>query len=95
MSLLPMLFSDWWEDLDSPHSVSHQHFGLPIDPADLAERIIHQAPSRSEVVLFKPRYSRSSSRYHPFLQSLAKRGNHGVSTVTPDKNKFNIQLGKN
>lgn len=94
MSLVPLLFSDWWEDLDRPHHVFDQHFGLPIDPADLADRLLRHAPSRSEMVLFKPRHARAS-RYHPFLQSLAKRGNRGVSTVTPDKDKFSIQLDVN
>ncbi|XP_008202211.1 protein lethal(2)essential for life [Nasonia vitripennis] len=89
MSLVPLLFSDWWEDLDRPHNLFDQHFGLPLDPEDLAERI---AP-RSELLLYKPgKLRHRSSRYHPFLHSLMRRSGRGSSTVTPDKDKFVVTL---
>lgn len=87
MSLLPLIFSDWWEDLDRPHSLFDQHFGLPIDTDDLV------APTRTELMLYKPNRlaRRHSSRYHPFLQSLMKR-NKGSSVVSADKDKFKVTL---
>lgn len=92
MSLVPLLFSDWWEDLDRPHRLSDQHFGLSLDPGDLAERI---APSSLDLLSFRPnklRYNRSA-RYHPFLHSsLVKRSGKGASTVAADKDKFVVTL---
>ncbi|KAJ8679693.1 hypothetical protein QAD02_015480 [Eretmocerus hayati] len=90
MSLVPLLFSDWWEDLDHPHSVLDQHFGLPINREELINRL---APSTSEILLYKPsRAQRRTSRYHPFLQSLLKKSSKGASTVSPDKDNFTVSL---
>ena len=87
MSLVPLLFSDWWEDLDRPHQLFDQHFGMPVDPDDLLGRI---AAPRTEMVLYKPGRLRNRSRYHPY--SLLRRGNRGASTVAPDKDKFSVTL---
>ena len=90
MSLLPLLYSDWWEDLDHPHSVFDQHFGLSLNPEDIIDRI---TPSTSELLLYKPsRLHRASSRFHPFLHSLMKRSGRGASTVSADKDKFKVTL---
>jgi crystallin alpha B len=88
MSLVPLLFSDWWEDLDRPHHIFDQHFGLPLNTDDIVDRI---APSRSELLLYKPNRLRARSRFHPFLHSLMKRG-RGSSTVSADKDKFQVTL---
>ncbi|XP_058796928.1 protein lethal(2)essential for life-like [Phymastichus coffea] len=83
MSLVPLLFSDWWNDLDRPHSLFDQHFGLSLDPKNVI------SPSRSELVLYKPNRLRLGSRFHPY--NLLKR-NRGSSTLTPDKDKFLVTL---
>lgn len=90
MSLVPLLFSDWWQDLDEPHTVFDQHFGLPLNPEDIMDRL---SPSRSHLMLYKPsRLNRTTSRYHPFLHALMKKGGHGKSTVSADKDKFKVTL---
>lgn len=83
MSLMPLLFSDWWNDLDRPHHLLDQHFGLSLDPEDVI------SPSRSELVLYRPNRLRHASRFHPY--SLLKKS-RGSSTVAADKDKFLVTL---
>ncbi|XP_015609636.1 protein lethal(2)essential for life [Cephus cinctus] len=85
MSLLPLVFSDWWEDLDRPHSVFDQDFGLHVTPSDLL-------PLSSDVWAVRP-YRKRLYRYRPYDRSLAKRSaTSGVSTVQPNKDKFELTL---
>ncbi|KZC10004.1 hypothetical protein WN55_01041 [Dufourea novaeangliae] len=35
MSLLPLLFSAWWAELDRPHRLMDQNFGLGLTPEQL------------------------------------------------------------
>ncbi|KAK2587083.1 hypothetical protein KPH14_002854 [Odynerus spinipes] len=91
MSLLPALFSDWWEDLDRPHQLLGQHFGLPIDPDTLFAEAFE--PARTDVLLYRPPMSRRSKRrYHPFSGALARKSSRGTSTVAADKDKFLVTL---
>lgn len=86
MSLIPMLFSDWWEDLDRPHRLWDQHFGTTIDPDDLNDL-------DADVLAYRPhRRGRRHHHHHPFLKSLNKRYGRGVSTVQADKDKFQVTL---
>lgn len=87
MSLIPMLFSDWWEDLDQPHRLWDQHFGTTIDSDDLNDL-------DADVLVYRPhrRGRRHHHHHHPFLKSLNKRHGRGVSTVQADKDKFQVTL---
>ncbi|OAD53802.1 Protein lethal(2)essential for life [Eufriesea mexicana] len=87
MSLIPMLFSDWWEDLDQPHRLWDQHFGTMVDPDDLNDL----DSLGTEVLLYRPQ-RRAKRRYHPFLRSLTRRYGRGTSTVQADKDKFQVTL---
>lgn len=82
-----MLFSNWWEDLDRPHRIADQYFGMP--PSELLRSAI--APPESEIVVFRPS-RRHSLNYHPYERRLASRRSSGVSTVQPDKDKFQVSL---
>ncbi|XP_031836307.1 protein lethal(2)essential for life [Nomia melanderi] len=86
MSLIPILFSDWWEDLDRPHRLWNQYFGTGIDPDDIL-----LDGELSETLLYRPTPRRNNRRYHPFWRASARKG-HGASTVKPDKNKFEVTL---
>lgn len=88
MSLLPMLFSSWWEALDRPHRLFDQHFGLPLSPDDLPRAL---SPLDNEIVVIKPR-RRMSHRYQPYERALERSSGSGVSTVQADKNKFQVTL---
>lgn len=87
MSLIPMLFSDWWEDLDQPHRLWDQHFGTTVDPDDLNDL----DSLCTEGLLYRP-HRRAKRRYHPFLRSLTRRYGRGTSTVQAGKDKFQVSL---
>ncbi|XP_033211418.1 protein lethal(2)essential for life-like [Belonocnema kinseyi] len=86
MSLLPVLFSDWWEDLDRPHRLFDQHFGINLRPEDLLENI---APSSDQILIYRPNRSVSRRRYRPYTRP---RQDRGASTVQADKDKFMVTL---
>lgn len=86
MSLLPMLFSNWWEDLDRPHRLFDQHFGLGLSPDDLPSS---WTPYDTDVLVIRPR--RQLHRHHPYDRSLSRKSS-GASTVQADKNKFQVTL---
>ncbi|PBC26318.1 hypothetical protein APICC_01374 [Apis cerana cerana] len=91
MSLIPMMFSDWWEDLDRPHRLWDQHFGTAIDLDDFNDL----DSLGSEVLLYRPhKRGRRHHRHnhHPFLKAFNKRHGRGTSTVQADKDKFQVTL---
>ncbi|CAB0039288.1 unnamed protein product [Trichogramma brassicae] len=85
MSLVPLLFSDWWEDLDRPHRILDQDFGLGLHPEQLV------CPRRLE--LYVPRRSAHQPNYlRPWAELLRGADQGGVSTVEADKDKFQVTL---
>lgn len=82
MSLVPLLFSDWWEDLERPHRLLDQNFGLGLYPEQLL------SPNRMELYL-QPR--RKLSYYRPWAD-LLRTSEGGTSTVQADKDKFQVVL---
>ncbi|KAK2579617.1 hypothetical protein KPH14_010908 [Odynerus spinipes] len=86
MSLLPMLFSNWWEGLNRPHRLFDQHFGSALSPDDLPSS---WTPYDTDVLILGPR--RHLRRHHPYDRSLSRKTS-GTSTVQPDKNKFQVTL---
>ncbi|KAI4498767.1 hypothetical protein M0802_006234 [Mischocyttarus mexicanus] len=85
MSLLPLLFSDWWEDLDRPHRILDQNFGLALTPEQLVT-----IPSRME--LLRPRERCPMGYYRPWAEMIRQKNNGGSSEVTADKDKFQVVL---
>lgn len=82
MPLIPMLFSHWWEDLDRPHRMWDQNFGMGLHHEDLL-----RAGEPSLMIRPRTQYQ----HYHPYgLNHTRKSG--GVSTVHADKNKFQVNL---
>ncbi|KZC10001.1 PREDICTED: protein lethal(2)essential for life-like [Dufourea novaeangliae] len=88
MSLIPTLFSSWWEDLEKPHRLFAQDFGLPLGPEDLP--ISALVPYDSEMLVLRPR-RRGLYRYQPYEKSIDRKS-RGSSTVQSDKNKFQVTL---
>ncbi|KYN18547.1 PREDICTED: protein lethal(2)essential for life [Trachymyrmex cornetzi] len=91
MSLVPLLFSDWWEDLEYPHRVFDQNFGLGVHPDQLThpnilERFALQQPSRR----LRPGHMMYYNR--PWGELLRSREDGGISTVKADKDKFQVML---
>ena len=87
MSLLPMLFSNWWEDLERPHRLFDQHFGLSLNCDDLPTSLV---PYDADILVVTPR-RRGLQRFQPYERAV-NRKNSGVSTVQADKNKFQVTL---
>lgn len=51
MSLIPMLFFNWWEDLNRPHRLWDQHFGTTVD----ADEVFNDLdPLNAEVFVRQP-----------------------------------------
>lgn len=93
MSLVPLLFSDWWEDLDRPHRIFDQNFGLGLSPDQLL------SPSLLEQYVMPAVPSRDRRYRHPLMQYyrpwgdlLRKTEGGGTSTVKADKNQFQVVL---
>ncbi|KAG8039170.1 hypothetical protein G9C98_003477 [Cotesia typhae] len=86
MSLLPLLYSNWWEDLEAPHSLLDQDFGLGLHPAVTA-------PKSVGLYLTRPKtQSRCSVDYIRPWSELLRRGHGGASTVKADKDSFHVSL---
>lgn len=83
-----MLFSDWWEELDRPHRLLDQHFGLSLDPEDLPTSL-SPLLLNGEIVVARPQ-RRGLRRYQPYERSLRRAT--GVSTIQPTKDKFEVTL---
>ncbi|GAB1863170.1 Protein lethal(2)essential for life [Camponotus japonicus] len=86
MSLVPLLFSDWWEDLEYPHRLFDQHFGLGIRPDQLTH------PSILERFGQRDRRVRPLIYYRPWGELLRNSNEGGTSTVKADKDKFQVIL---
>lgn len=88
MSLVPLLFSDWWEDLEKPHHLMDQDFGLGLHANQLV------SPRTLEMYM-TPRERRSPGGllyYRPWADLLRSVENRGSSTVQSDKDKFQVTL---
>ncbi|XP_035728892.1 protein lethal(2)essential for life-like [Vespa mandarinia] len=89
MSLLPILFSNWWENLDRPHRIFHQHFGLSLNPEDLPSSWIPY-DTNTNLLIYRPR--RHLQHRHHLYERGVTRKTSGTSTVEADKNRFQVTL---
>lgn len=81
MSLVPLLFRDWWEDFDRPSRILDQHFGLGLRRDDLLSNWSNLAQSTRPI----------GAGYLRPWRSLA-RSNSGVSNITAEDNKVQLIL---
>ncbi|KAF2894411.1 hypothetical protein ILUMI_11762 [Ignelater luminosus] len=81
MSLVPMFFRDWWDDLDisRPSRLLDQQFGLALNRDELMNTI-------SNV----PRSSFLNRYYRPWRSALAKQDSG--STISADQDKYQVIL---
>lgn len=86
MSLLPVLFSDWWEDLAHPHHLLDQNFGLGLCPDQLMSYLpVHGVSS--------PGYRPGRSTYYrPVSDLVRKHFENGSCAIVADKDKFQVVL---
>ncbi|XP_044015898.1 protein lethal(2)essential for life-like [Aphidius gifuensis] len=89
MSLVPMLFSNWWEDLDHPHHVFDQDFGVGLSHDQLLTPQLLQAymsPAERRLL------ARPFVNYARPWAELLRNAESATSTVKPDKDKFQVIL---
>lgn len=89
MSLIPLLYSDWWENLEFPHQVYDQNFGLGIH----SDQLTHPGVGRFAVQPRERRLCMSPMMYYrPWSEILRSKEEGGISTVKADKDKFQVIL---
>ncbi|XP_046739708.1 protein lethal(2)essential for life-like isoform X2 [Diprion similis] len=86
MSVVPLMFRDWWDDLDRPTSrLIDQHFGSGLDREDLLSGLSSLSLARQRPVFGSPGY------YRPW-RNIVRQNSGGASTVQADKEKFQVIL---
>ncbi|KAB0803986.1 hypothetical protein PPYR_00956 [Photinus pyralis] len=82
MSMVPLLFRDWWDDIElsRPRRLLDQHFGTELNRDDLLSSFTNV-----------PRCSLLSNRYfRPWRTEIARQDSG--STINADKDKFQVIL---
>lgn len=83
--MLPLLFSAWWADLDRPHRLWDQQFGMGLHPDQLV------VPSLNR--FYSPLAAKSAlDLYYRPLTEFMLRGDVGTSTISADKDVFKVVL---
>ncbi|KAK0090389.1 hypothetical protein PV325_000671 [Microctonus aethiopoides] len=86
MSVVPLMFRDWWDDFDWPTSrLMDQHFGSGINRGDLLSGLSSMGFNRPRPVCSTPAY------YRPW-RTLTRSNSGGASTIQCDKDKFEVIL---
>lgn len=84
MSIVPLMFRDWWEEFDRPASrLIDQHFGSGLSRDDLLTSFSSLGLGRSRPLFSTPGY------YRPW-RTLARQNSGGASTIQCDKDKFEV-----
>lgn len=81
MTLIPKLFSHWWETLEQPHRLIDQHFGRGIRPEQFFSSVFDRTPFRRVPFNY----------YQPWVDWM-KEEESGMSVVKHDKDKFHVVL---
>lgn len=88
MSLVPLLFSDWWQDLDRPHRLLDQDFGLGLN----ADQLVGPSILDNYYVVPRERRRNPLAYYRPWGELMRQIEGGGTSTVKADKDKFQVIL---
>ncbi|XP_068972021.1 protein lethal(2)essential for life-like isoform X1 [Bombus flavifrons] len=87
MSVVPLIFRDWWDDLDRPMSrLMDQHFGRGLNRDELLSRF-------SDLNLDRPLRSIFRDRYYRPWRNVTPQPSSGSSTIQiDDKDNFQVIL---
>ncbi|XP_045452571.1 protein lethal(2)essential for life [Melitaea cinxia] len=80
MSIVPMMFRDWWDDWERPSRLLDQHFGVGLRKDDLLSSL-SSFPSSSIL---------RNSYFRPWRANLARQ--ESASTINLTKEKFEVIL---
>lgn len=85
MSVVPLIFRDWWDDLDRPMSrLMDQHFGRGLNRDELLSRF-------SDLNLDRPLRSIFRDRYYRPWRNVTPQPSSGSSTIQiDDKDNFQV-----
>nr|KAF7409051.1 hypothetical protein H0235_013903 [Vespula pensylvanica] len=89
MSSLPIVFSNWWENLDRPHRIFDQHFDISFNPKNLLSSWTPY-DRNTDLLIYRPR-RHFQHRHHPYNRSMTRKTSD-TSNVVTDKNKFQVTL---
>jgi crystallin alpha B len=87
MSIVPLVFRDWWDDIDRPVSrLLDQHFGTGLHRDDLISNFtglgFNRAPLRSIL---------GNTYYRPW-RNVARQNSSGSSTIQLDNDNFQVGI---
>ncbi|XP_051162796.1 protein lethal(2)essential for life [Leptopilina boulardi] len=85
MSTVPLMYRDWWDDLDRPNRLLDQYFGSGLNRDDLFS-------SFSNLALMRPRSTFGNSSYYRPWRNVVRQSSGGASTIQTDKDKFQVIL---
>ena len=80
MSLVPMMFRDWWDEFDRPSRLLDQHFGLGLRKDDLW--------SNYPTSLVRP-----AGYFRPWRTTLPRQ-NSGTSSLVAESDKVQVRIHK-
>ncbi|XP_003701704.1 protein lethal(2)essential for life [Megachile rotundata] len=82
VTLIPRLFSHWWETLEQPHRLMNQHFGRALRPEQFFNSVFDRSPFRMSPMQYA---------FQPWLE-WEREEKAGWSILKDDKDKFKIIL---
>ncbi|XP_043483762.1 protein lethal(2)essential for life-like [Leptopilina heterotoma] len=85
MSTVPLMYRDWWDDLDRPNRLLDQYFGSGLNRDDLFS-------SFSNLGLMRPRSVIGNTSYYRPWRTVARQTSGGASTIQTDKDRFQVIL---
>jgi len=85
MSIVPLVFRDWWDDFDRPVSrLLDQHFGTGLNRDDLISGLSGLGFNRPSL-----RSIFGNSYYRPW-RNVARQNSSGSSTIQLEKDNFQV-----
>lgn len=87
MSVVPLMFRDWWDDFERPMSrLMDQHFGSGLNRDDLLSGL------SSLNIASRPRSIFGSPAYYRPWRHLVRQNSGGASTISCDKERFEVRF---
>ncbi|XP_047365625.1 protein lethal(2)essential for life-like [Vespa velutina] len=92
MSIVPLVFRDWWEDMDRPVSrIWDQYFGRGLNRDDLISEFSNLGINRPFPTPFRSLLGNNSTYYRPW-RTVTRQNSGGSSTIKMEKDNFQVIL---